>query len=313
MNNVKQFASEVRQAIDSVRTELTQSTVARLGVLALLFPLDASKTRLQITASTSKLAVGAARRGPWFNGVLPTLLGHLPNGAVAFGLYTVLHSRLRKRKPDLDTRIVAVAAACAADAATALWLAPAETLKIRLQTGMARNFQGAISVGGSVPGYVNAVVAQVVRDAPFRALHLLMYERARQIVTDRFGNDNKGANDNSSNDGLSSGQAAMVGAAVGAISAAVTTPLDVVRTRLMSQRPGPGQVYQQWAACAVRTVRREGAQALFRGLIPRTVYMALSVALFSVGYEVSRKVMTDEAEAASMKLKEMFSSKRVAQ
>ena len=159
-----------------------------------------------------------------------------------------------------------------------------ESLKMKLQTGVYPDVQTAVSTLWQTGGWKNmyqGFFGHVLRDMPFRTLQILAYDWARRYYLD---NVRKRAE-------LSKGDAIAVGAATGAVIGALTTPLDVVRTRVMSQRVGAGKVYTSWMKCLSSTVQAEGAGALFRGVVPRTVYMGASVALFSVAFEISRNVL----------------------
>lgn len=66
----------------------------------------------------------------------------------------------------------------------------------------------------------------------------------------------KGARD------LKPAEHSVMGAAAGAVTGLVTTPLDVLKTRLMVQ--GSSGQYKGVVDCAAQIVRQEGWPALFR-------------------------------------------------
>lgn len=69
----------------------------------------------------------------------------------------------------------------------------------------------------------------------------------------------------------------LAGVASGSVAAALTTPLDVVKTRLMVNT-----YYKGMWDCAVSVARTEGLAGLFSGVVPRVVYIGPSTALFFV-------------------------------
>lgn len=60
---------------------------------------------------------------------------------------------------------------------------------------------------------------------------------------------------------------ALSAVASGFFSSLVSTPVDVVKTRLMAQNPRRPQ-YRGMADCLAQTWRGEGLQGLFKGFIP---------------------------------------------
>lgn len=75
----------------------------------------------------------------------------------------------------------------------------------------------------------------------------------------------------------------VIGIVAGTFSAAVTTPLDVIKTRLMT---ADGAVTVKGALRAARVIaEQEGVKGLFSGLGPRVIYVGPSVGVFFVVYE----------------------------
>ena len=91
---------------------------------------------------------------------------------------------------------------------------------------------------------------------------------------------------------LETWESSLCGSVAGGIAAGLTTPLDVVKTRLMTQTGGKGAAgnYQGLLDCLVRVAKEEGVGALYRGLVPRVVNIALGGAIFFGAYEAFKKV-----------------------
>lgn len=275
---LESFAKSIVHNVQSAKYDLQRSAIARVLAVVVLHPLDATKARLQFTTASSPLAVKAASRGPLFAGISAAVVAHAPYGIVTFGLFAALQPRISRMFPKAEARVITVLSAVAADAVGALWIAPMETIKLRMMTGMRPGIRHALDGGGFFKG----LSSQIMRDVPVRALQLVCYEGLRNKVSDVLGREVHGK------------EGVVVGAIVGASVGAVTTPLDVLRTRVMAQRANPGSAYMGWLSCAKRSIGGEGGAALFRGLVPRMVYMGASVALFSVAYEICRKYVDDK-------------------
>lgn len=84
-----------------------------------------------------------------------------------------------------------------------------------------------------------------------------------------------------------------VGAFAGSISAAATTPLDVIKTRLMTQIKAVDSPkrYTGWLDAFRCIVRDEGPLALFRGIHVRVAWISIGGALFFGAYEEARRFL----------------------
>lgn len=72
----------------------------------------------------------------------------------------------------------------------------------------------------------------------------------------------------------------------GAIAAGLTTPLDVVKTRIMLDRhPAQGDVNRKILPTLRHIFVNEGPKALFSGFIPRTLWIGLGGFVFLGTFE----------------------------
>jgi len=106
----------------------------------------------------------------------------------------------------------------------------------------------------------------------------------------RANNNQSSGNDHSVE--LSSLEAAICGAAAGSFSAAITNPLDRIKTLMMTDTTNAygGSVL----ACASKIVKDDGLSGLFAGVVPRVAYIAPSVCIFFVTYEFVQQKMRKE-------------------
>lgn len=321
-------------AVRSARVDLADGALARIIAVALLYPLDAAKARLQVSSVTSRRAVRAVMsqgvrggngtmlvntpghsptraaiktteggiagwlalglRRESYAGLPAAILGQLPYGALTYGAFEVFRSEFDRKQPSWSPGKRVIVSACLADLVGALWIAPLEHMKLKIQAGVYPSLPAAIAETARAAGFkglFHGFVAQALRDMPFRALQIAAYARAKKFYVRKFKNKapTPGEAILSPSVDMTAVDTILLGSAVGAVIGALTTPLDVIRTRIMSQRFAPGNVYGNWWSCLSRSVKVEGPAVLFRGVIPRTIYVAGSVALFSLGYEASRK------------------------
>ena len=89
-------------------------------------------------------------------------------------------------------------------------------------------------------------------------------------------------------------ESAMCGAVSGCFSSAVTTPLDVAKTRIMLAERTSEMAQKESALFAMKTVVAEkGIKGLFAGIGPRVAWISIGGALFLGVYDLSVSLLTD--------------------
>jgi solute carrier family 25 S-adenosylmethionine transporter 26 len=88
---------------------------------------------------------------------------------------------------------------------------------------------------------------------------------------------------------LSALESALLGSGASLVAQVLTTPLDVVRTRIMTQRAEDPQYTGILDACKNIT-KEEGASALLSGTIPRALRSVLSGAIQFSTYEFTKQL-----------------------
>ncbi|CDF37509.1 unnamed protein product [Chondrus crispus] len=128
-------------------------------------------------------------------------------------------------------------------------------------------------------GFFSGYGSLVLRELPFDAMQFPLYEFLKKTWAERTGVEQ-----------LETWQTSVCGSMAGGVSAAVTTPLDVVKTRLMTQ--SAGAVKYRGIVHGLRTIaREEGGAALFSGLTPRVMWISIGGAVFFGAYEAAKKVL----------------------
>ncbi|KAA8497244.1 putative S-adenosylmethionine carrier 2, chloroplastic [Porphyridium purpureum] len=286
--NLAQIRKEALQRMNDSKYKIAAASMARLAAIVLLFPLDTLKSNLQLQASSGRKLRAALRKSvPVFRGLPQGIAAHVPGGVLAFLLYDLLdHSVLGKAsngnatEPNGSTRpLRSFAAACVADFLVSFWVVPFEQWKVKLQTG---SYMGKASMASTYQGWFT----HVKRDFAFRALQLVIYNRALRAAETR-----KQAE-------LDASELFAVGAASAAVSSLLTTPLDVVRTRMMTQQLGAARLYATAGKCFSATVRAEGYKALMRGALVRSLYVIPATAIFYVVYEMARTTLEERLKLA---------------
>jgi solute carrier family 25 S-adenosylmethionine transporter 26 len=279
-----------------------------------MYPIDTIKTRLQMTQSTAFRLTGL------YKGVVGSLVGQVPYGVLTFGSYEIYKQILHERFPTIASNqpaIIYAASAILGDITGSGWLCPSEVIKQQLQAGIYTNtldaIRGIYSTGGGLKGFYKGYTGGLARDVPFRVAQLTTFEitkrfylrtkQQQQQRQQRAGSSSSSRNGKSStteeSESLSALEAAACGAIAGSLSAAITNPLDRIKTLMMTDVTNVygGSVF----SCAQQMVRNDGLiGGLFTGVIPRVVYIAPSVCIFFVTYElVQQKLMTPTKKVSS--------------
>lgn len=100
---------------------------------------------------------------------------------------------------------------------------------------------------------------------------------------------------------LKDAENAIIGAFAGAITGAITTPLDVLKTRLMVQ--GQANQYSGIISCAQTILREEGAGAFLKGIEPRVLWIGIGGSIFFGVLEKTKSILAERNNGKDAKLK----------
>lgn len=270
--------------IYTFQLSLFAGALAGFTVDAVLFPLDTLKTRLQLSTSTSATL---AKPPPLFKGLYagfgPAVAASAPAAAAFFAVYDQVKKILEPRvTDDRYTPLVHVAAAAAGDIAGSTVRLPFEVIKQRVQSGMYSSAMDAcrktLATEG-IPGFFSGYGSLIMRELPFDAIQFPLYELLKARWRKMEGRVTE----------LETWKTSVCGSLAGGASAAITTPLDVVKTRLMTQ--GDAGKYRG-IIHGLRTIaQEEGPAALMSGVAPRVIWISVGGAVFFGAYEGAKKLL----------------------
>lgn len=132
----------------------------------------------------------------------------------------------------------------------------------------------------------------IARDIPFTILQFTMWEAMKNAYASRK-NQVLG-----SESGVSATASALFGSFAGSIAAGLTTPLDVIKTRVMLARRGLDGDSRCGGKVRVRHIVRgivkgEGFGAFWRGIGPRVLWMGIGGAVFLGSYQRAWNLLGD--------------------
>ncbi|KAM4650530.1 mitochondrial S-adenosylmethionine carrier protein [Discoglossus pictus] len=245
---------------------------AGMCVDLILFPLDTIKTRLQSPGGFYK---SGGFRGI-YAGVPSTAVGSFPNAAAFFVTYESTKRFLHQRCPSYLNPIVHMAAASLGEVVACLIRVPSEVVKQRAQVSpssatyqiLARTLRQE-GIRGLYRGYKSTVL----REIPFALVQFPLWEFLKDLWSARQGH------------ALDSWQSAVCGACAGGFAAAVTTPLDVAKTRIMLAKAGSSTAGGNVLFALHQIWRRQGITGLFAGVVPRMMAISLGGFIFLGAYD----------------------------
>ena len=220
---------------------------------------------------------------------------------LTFGSYEIYKQALLNKFPNTKPAFIYAISAILGDVTGSGWLCPSEVMKQQLQAGiypsMSEAIKGIWSKSG-IGGFYQGFTGGLSRDVPFRVAQLTTFEVTKSLYLNakKRRSGGGGGDDTAS---LSAVEAAICGAAAGSFSAAITNPLDRIKTLMMTDVSNAygGSVM----ACASKIVKDEGIQGLFAGVVPRVGYIAPSVCIFFVTYEFAQQKMQKREREGDLK------------
>jgi solute carrier family 25 S-adenosylmethionine transporter 26 len=247
----------------------------------LLYPIDTIKTRLQ--APQGFFAAGGF--GGLSRGLGAAAVGSAPGAALFFGVYETLKPFISSQLPVANPVVTHMIAAAAGETASCLVRVPTDTLKTKMQAGrgnetISSTLRLVLSEPGIFGGIYRGYGITLMREIPFALIQFPIYEWAKGKWSKLQGSP------------VTPLQAAGCGSIGGAIAAGLTTPLDVVRTRLLLGKDKHGVAYVS-TIDVFRRIRLEeaGYYTFFSGIQPRIMWISIGGFLFFGAYETYKLVI----------------------
>ncbi|VDD93425.1 unnamed protein product [Enterobius vermicularis] len=303
--------------VRSVLIKYLLSCSASLVSETVTYPLDVTKTRLQMIRSGGAILLPTfnQKRRPgmfsvfWnivrnegvlnlWSGVTPAIYRHFVYTGFRMGFYEVIRAawhdkEKEKRFPIWKSMISGLTAGALAQ----FIASPTDLVKVQMQMEGLRRLQGqparfrntwhAFSTFYRVNGFRSlwtGWIPNCQRAALLNMADLATYDRSKRILLGRGMKDNALTH-------------ACCSAMSGLAAATVSTPADVIKTRIMNQlKHSSGAVadgsyhYKGAFDCLKHTIQNEGLMALYKGFLPTYIRMAPWSLTFWISYEKIRYV-----------------------
>ncbi|XP_068662373.1 protein MITOFERRINLIKE 1, chloroplastic [Aristolochia californica] len=254
-----------------------------------LLPLDTIKTKLQ-TKGASEIYSGTfdaivktfQSRGilGFYSGVSAVIVGSTASSAVYFGTCEFGKSILSK-VPNYPFLLIPPTAGAMGNIISSAIMVPKELITQRMQAGAkGRSWEVLLRIleRDGILGLYAGYSATLLRNLPAGVLSYSSFEYLKSAV---LSTTKKGH--------LEPIESVCCGALAGAISASLTTPLDVVKTRLMTQMQGDAKKRIGGVSATITQIlKEEGWIGLTRGMGPRVLHSAMFAALGYFAFETAR-------------------------
>lgn len=271
---------------------LVAGGMAGTSVDVALFPIDTIKTRLQAPDGFWK---SGGFRGI-YNGLSSVVIGSAPGAALFFSVY----ESLKPLTKDFLTFQIGISETNAApvshmvsasvgEAAACLVRVPTEVVKAKMQTTSHANLTSTVRmVLKESNGPLNSVFGglyrgfgiTLFREVPFSMIQFPLYEQMKVQLATYYHQES-----------CTPLQAAACGSASGSVAAALTTPLDVLKTRLMLGNDRDGKPYKNVRDVYTKMLQHEPYRNFWSGLQPRVFWITLGGFVFFGSYEESKKLL----------------------
>lgn len=258
---------ESRSALSYVAEQVYRfglGVVAGIAGTMLVYPIDSVKTRVQNSKSTG-VAVGEMQySGYWdcfqkvkryeglralYNGIGAQCLGVGPEKAIKLTVNDLMRDLFRRDgEVALPAEILSggVAGGC-----QVLFTNPLEIVKIRMQLDNTATLAHTAKEVG-FRGLYTGASACLLRDIPFSAIYFPAYAHLKQHFSSADGH-------------LPLEWALLAGFLAGFPAAGLTTPADVIKTRLQAKTPPGEEPYRGLMKTGRRIWAEEGFSALWKG------------------------------------------------
>lgn len=321
MDVTKTSSTSSRRLLD-VRIPLAGGLAGAIST-AILFPIDTYKTMRQTDASITSVrtAWNRLRLTGWqriYAGFVPSVAGAMLSSSIYFGSYEFSKLVIQTHLSHLVSRpLMHAFAAVSGNILSSIVFVPKDALKQQLQymQNRAPSLLKGISASSQLQrvsllqvvkevyqragwkGFYPSYRATVLRNVPSAVIRFTLYEEfkhhlAKRVDVAKHGSFSLKNDDNSKSRGNKTNNHHILYLAAGSlassISSGLTTPLDVIKTRISTGLLPPGTGVLR----ALRAVaRNEGYLALYKGVQARMLWSALFGGIGFYSFEKCKEVL----------------------
>jgi len=301
-------APKSSQSKDKPLTDVVAGALARAGSQASIHPLDTLKVRMQVGkvnpgpsrgvhvhaagVQAGSLPAHAKHVASEVASLYKGVFGAASGAGIIIGSYFAFYTNtkiLLRTYTDLSESSVAFFSGATAAVGSSVVKVPLAVCIRSVQAGVYPNVFNAASTITSkagVQGLFTGFLPTLLEDVPDMAVKFTVYESLRTLFVRLRGEQPRVVED------------LAMGGLAGAAAAAATTPLDVVKTRMMCSASSKPTILK-----AAKSVLAEGKgwQGFFTGMGPRALSNGLNSAVFFCFFEAIRRMIFEWLQEEELK------------
>ncbi|KAH8159033.1 hypothetical protein CIB48_g9215 [Xylaria polymorpha] len=286
------MSSQTQPEKPSALRSIIAGATAGAVEISITYPAEFAKTRTQLDR---KMAASGTKRQPWppfgpqwYAGCTTLIIGNSAKAAIRF----VSFEQYKRLLADADGRVSGprnvIAGFGAGVTESLLAVTPTESIKTTLiddrksAKPRLRGFLHAVPVIArerGIRGFFQGLVPTAARQSANSAVRFGSYTSLKQLAESYTAPGEK----------LGTVATFGIGSVAGAITVAVTQPLDTIKTRMQSIEAR--SVYGNSLRCAALIFKQEGVLTFWSGALPRLARLVLSGGIVFSMYEKSMELM----------------------
>ena len=290
MTSIQSTAPALTSFQESISGFVSGTAVSTVKTLV-KYPLDTATVRLQMPNTPYTLQNLPMLFSGSFDGIVAPLLSNIPAGAVFFAVKDATKSALKNSHAGLPKW--ALTSAAVAMALPPYWLIrnPSEVVKTRIQVRAEGYYEGMSTIDAFQLALAQADgnstasgISELYQGYSENVLYGFPADIIKFVVYDYL----SGGKGKSS---ISPGEGAVYGALSTGVAQLVTTPLDVLRNRIMAVSKADQESDEKlsYVDRLVKIAKEEGVEELFAGSTPRVAKAMLSGAIQFATYEETKQ------------------------
>ena len=264
---------KVKSNLDLKKTFISGG-LALATSISLMHPLDTARVHLQ-HSNSNKLMYKNFGHFLRFSsrGFFPSVLLSIPQGGIRLATYEYSKEKL---SPYLPLIINSATCAVIADISSSVIKIPRELITQRIQTNIYKNGRHAfrdLILKRKLQELYRGTASTVIRDIPFMVSLFSSYDFIKYQKSQREQEGRK----------MTTTEFTLMGGLSGGWAGFITTPCDVVKTRIMTSKNN-----QNMTNTMMNILKEGGFKSLFRGSIHRTCWWFGVCSIFFPTYEFFR-------------------------
>ncbi|EGR28303.1 mitochondrial carrier protein, putative [Ichthyophthirius multifiliis] len=247
-----------------------------------IYPLESIKTQIQATTQRIDFKEKAAKNHN-YKGFSAQFVSSFPFAFIYFYTYEKSKQILQLIN-NLNNNVQHMIAAALSEILANIFRSPFEVVKQQQQVGwdkqILHTIKSVYNLKG-IQGFYAGFGTMILRDIPFSMIQLPVYDLLKQNRQQKKIQETKQKT-------LSFSESCFCGGTAAALASFCTTPMDVLKSKLMTQRDN---YYKGFIDVFQKTIQDEGPRGLFKGVLYRVLPFSFTGTIFFTVYEQTQNII----------------------